>query len=77
MDRVKTAVVVVHAIFFPIVHVKFGPRASAFLYGSVTYTYLILQGATSSPCTSGADTSIERKQVSCVQRKTKFFLTLY
>jgi hypothetical protein len=36
MHRVKTTVVVVHATFFAIVHVKFGPRASAFLYGLVT-----------------------------------------
>jgi hypothetical protein len=47
MDRVKITAVVVHAIFFPIVHVKLGPRASAFLYRSVTY--LLLQGAASSP----------------------------
>jgi sugar phosphate permease len=76
MDRVNTTVVMVHALFFPIVvRVKFGPRASAFLY--VLVTYFLLQGAASSPCSSGLDTLIERKQVSCVQGKTTIFLTLH
>jgi Na+(H+)/acetate symporter ActP len=50
MDRIKTTVVVVHAIFFFIVlHVKFDARTSVFLY--VLVASFLLQGAASCPCT--------------------------